>query len=109
MKCSSKYMASILRLIPITLTFLSCLLATNQIRAQDNPYGKFLDELNVSLSGDGRRMTLLNDYRFRDPKGEIWLAKQGSIVDGASIPRVFWSIIGGPLNGPYRNASVIHD
>lgn len=54
-------------------------------------------------------MKLLNDYRFEDPNKEIWLAKKGSTVDGASIPQIFWSIIGGPLDGPYRNASVIHD
>src|SRR5229473_500744 len=27
----------------------------------------------------------------------------------ASIPRAFWSVIGGPLEGQYRNASVFHD
>jgi hypothetical protein len=73
------------------------------------PFGEFLDELNVSLDKGGRKMTLLNDYRFKDPAGEIWLATKGSTVDGASIPRVFWTLIGGPLDGPYRNASVIHD
>jgi hypothetical protein len=77
--------------------------------AQDAAYGKFLDDLNVSLAGDGRKIVLLNNYRFQDPKGDIWLATKGSTVDGASIPRMFWSLIGGPLEGPYRNASVIHD
>lgn len=31
------------------------------------------------------------------------------MVDGASIPRAFWTVIGGPLEGLYRNASVFHD
>jgi hypothetical protein len=30
-------------------------------------------------------------------------------VDGASIPKFAWSIIGGPFEGKYRDASVIHD
>jgi Protein of unknown function (DUF1353) len=33
----------------------------------------------------------------------------GAIVGGASIPQVFWSIIGGPFEDKYREASVIHD
>ncbi|MGJ7497844.1 DUF1353 domain-containing protein [Variovorax sp. RT4R15] len=32
-----------------------------------------------------------------------------SSVDGASIPQAFWSIIRGPFEGSYINASVIHD
>jgi hypothetical protein len=93
----------------ICIAFLTCLFCSEGTRAQGFPHGKFLDELNVALREDGRRMTLLNDYRFQDPKGEIWLATKGSTVDGASIPQVFWSLIGGPLNGVFRNASVIHD
>ncbi len=34
---------------------------------------------------------------------------QGAIVDGASIPRMFWSIIGGLFDEGYRDASIIHD
>ena len=30
-------------------------------------------------------------------------------VDGASIPEVFWSFIGGPFSGKYLKASVVHD
>src|SRR6202007_2255330 len=32
-----------------------------------------------------------------------------AVADGASIPRAFWSLIGGPLEGRYRNASIVHD
>jgi len=51
----------------------------------------------------------LNELRYTDPYGEVWVAPAGSRVDGASIPRVFWTIIGGPFEGKYRNASVLHD
>jgi hypothetical protein len=37
------------------------------------------------------------------------VAPRDSIVDGASIPRVLWSVVGGPLEGQYRNASIVHD
>ena len=54
-------------------------------------------------------MRLLNDYGYVDKNGLAWWVPQGTVVDGASIPQIFWSIIGGPWDGPYRNASVIHD
>lgn len=54
-------------------------------------------------------MTLLNELRYIDPKGAVWIAPAGSKVDGASIPKSLWSIMGGPFEGRYRNASVLHD
>ena len=48
-------------------------------------------------------------FRFRDPNGLLWSVPPGREVDGASIPRPFWSFIGGPFAGRYMNASVIHD
>jgi hypothetical protein len=76
---------------------------------KSHPYGEFLDPLKVDLDPGGYRMILQTDYRFKDSEGNTWTAKKGSTIDGASIPQVFWSIIGGPLDGPFRNASVIHD
>lgn len=72
-------------------------------------FGAYLDELITKWSRDGRGMELLSDYRYRDPGGVIWTAKAGTTVDGASIPSSLWSIVGSPLVGLYRNASVIHD
>jgi len=54
-------------------------------------------------------MTLLSELRYTDPAGGIWIAPPGSVVDGASIPRSLWSLMGGPFEGKYRNASVLHD
>lgn len=54
-------------------------------------------------------MTLLSELRYTDPQGVIWIAPAGSVVDGASIPRSLWSLMGGPFEGKYRNASVLHD
>ena len=54
-------------------------------------------------------MTLLRELRYTDPKGIVWIAPAGSVVDGASIPRPLWSFMGGPFEGKYRNASVLHD
>jgi hypothetical protein len=54
-------------------------------------------------------MTLLQELRYTDPNGTLWIASAGSVVDGASIPRSLWSFMGGPFEGKYRNASVLHD
>jgi hypothetical protein len=34
---------------------------------------------------------------------------RGFVSDGASIPKIFWSIIGSPFVGLYLRASIIHD
>jgi len=54
-------------------------------------------------------MTLLDDFGYVDPGKITWKAPKGHKIDGASIPPVFWSFIGGPFEGKYRNASVVHD
>lgn len=58
---------------------------------------------------DGETMILLEDIHFVDTGGVRWTCKAGDWVDGASIPRFFWRIIGPPLRGKYRAASVFHD
>ena len=46
---------------------------------------------------------------FVDPNGRRWTAPKGTTVNGASIPRPLWSIVGSPFTGDYLRASVIHD
>ena len=72
-------------------------------------WGYFSGPIETRWESDGRTMTLLNELRYTDPKGVVWIAPAGSKVDGASLPRVFWSLVGGPFEGKYRNASVLHD
>lgn len=57
---------------------------------------------------DGRRMRLLDDFTYVDATGKRWRAKKNAVIDGASIPQVFWGA-GGPYEGTYRDASVVHD
>ena len=58
---------------------------------------------------DGRKMKLSENLIYEDPNSVLWIAPKGVIVDGASIPRIAWRIIGTPFTGKYRVASVIHD
>ena len=56
-----------------------------------------------------RCMELLSDFVYVDPNYQVWCAHTGSTVDGASIPRWLWTIMGAPFVGNYRRASVLHD
>jgi hypothetical protein len=76
---------------------------------QSHPWGHYSGAPVTSWNPDGRSMTLLRELRYTDPKGVVWVAPAGSVVDGASIPRSLWSFMGGPFEGKYRNASVLHD
>ena len=104
-------------LVFFAATFAAC--ASDQDQAQvpgveqivpgATKWGFYNGEPVTKWNPDGRTMTLLTELRYTDPKGNVWVAPIGSIVDGASIPRYLWSIMGGPFEGRYRNASVLHD
>ena len=62
------------------------------------------------VSGDPRPVFQLSaPFGFKDPAGRVWPVPSGEKVDGASIPQLFWSFIGGPFEGNYLYASVVHD
>ena len=61
------------------------------------------------LDDHPRNMRLLETITFTDSKGKIWTAEADSIIDGASIPRFFWRVIGSPFVGYYRRPTVFHD
>jgi hypothetical protein len=89
------------------------ILARGQPRAEEaeaaTPLGHFVGVVKTLWSDNGRDMTLLEDFSYIDPDGLEWKAPAGTVTDGASIPQSAWSIIGGPFEGPYRLAAVIHD
>src|SRR5438874_13680711 len=76
---------------------------------QQHPWGYYSGQVEARWENDGRTMTLLSELRYVDPDGLFWIAPAGAVVDGASIPRSLWSLMGGPFDGKYRNASVLHD
>lgn len=72
-------------------------------------FGRFEGDIVSSWDGDGRNMTLRETFAYVDSQNRRWMAPAGSVVNGASIPVAFWSLVGGPFEGQYRNASVVHD
>ena len=72
-------------------------------------WGRFEGQVVARWHDDGREMTLVEPFVYLDPRSLRWDAPAGAVVNGASIPRAFWSLIGGPFEGKFRNASVVHD
>jgi hypothetical protein len=97
----------------IAIGFISACASSREEAIPDQPapssWGHYSGAPVTRWNPDGRSMTLLQDFRYTDPHGTVWVAPAGSIVDGASIPRSLWSFMGGPFEGKYRNASVLHD
>ena len=84
---------------------------TLSVNHPDPRYGVFSTYyLKVEpLNDNTNRVRLLEDLVFIDTKGKKWTAPKGHVVDGATIPKVFQSMIGTPYGGEYVLASVIHD
>lgn len=52
----------------------------------------------------------MQDYVFDSPVlGQTFTIPKGFITDGASTPRIFWSVFGGPFCPKNLEASVQHD
>lgn len=88
-------------------TFTGCCLKKT---TSEMDFGHFVGIVKVEWpAGEERKMKLIEDFSYIDPKGKEWTAKKGYETDGATIPPVFWPIIGGPFEDNYREAAVIHD
>ncbi len=97
-----------------TIVLIICILLAscstkNNSKQPGKGWGKFAGPIRTEWKSRGRKMELLEDVCYIGPDGYEWPAPKGDVVDGASIPKVFWSVIGGPYEGEYRFASVFHD
>ena len=76
-------------------------------------WGNFVGEVVARwLHEDGhdRKMALTEVIIFNDDNNREWDAKPDEIINGASIPPIFWSTFpGSPYIGDYRRAAVLHD
>ena len=70
---------------------------------------RFVGKIETRWLSDGRHMVLLVPYSYVDQANQVWTAPKGTMVDGASIPKVLWSLVGGPFEGKYRGPSILHD
>lgn len=56
------------------------------------------------------RVVLLEDFYYRCPKTQIeTLSKKGFIIDGMTIARILWSILGAPFSPTNIGPAFTHD
>ena len=75
----------------------------------NNTFGRYFGRLLLEPLPDGFHRRLAEAFGFLDARKKRWLVPQHAQVDGASIPRVLWTLIGSPFTGKYLPASVVHD
>jgi hypothetical protein len=71
--------------------------------------GRYEGRPSVVFLSDGRRVKTIEPFAFIDAASLRWEVPSEVTVDGASIPRLLWTLVGGPFEGKYRDASIIHD
>lgn len=72
-------------------------------------WGRFIGRVVTEWIRGERDMVLLEPFVYEAPDGVQWVAPEGSVINGASIPKKLWTIVGAPYTGLYREPSVIHD
>lgn len=75
----------------------------------ETEFGVFDKQPPVRLLTPAPNVELLEDLTFYTAAGQAWPVPKEHVSDGASIPRVFWTPVGGPLSGDYRDAAIVHD
>jgi len=91
----------------ILAIFLLTLCSFAKANAED--FGSYSGQPEVIFSPDGRHMELLKPLIYTARDKQEWVAPAGYKTDGATIPQVAWSFVGGPFSGAYRQAAIIHD
>lgn len=89
------------------LVISSVVLFAPAVQAADK--GRFVGDVVAQWLDNGRAMKLREPFGYEAKDGTQWNVPKDIVIDGATIPSVFWSFIGGPFAGKYRPASVIHD
>jgi len=64
--------------------------------------------LKVDVIAKGRDRRIAEDFTYENDKYKITL-KRGFVTNGASIPKIFWSILSSPFDGPIIYAACVHD
>src|SRR5947207_15116368 len=62
---------------------------------QPDRWGHYSGYVEERWEKDGRTRTLLSELRYTDAKGVAWIAPAGAAVEGASIQRAAWALLGG--------------
>ena len=76
-------------------------------------FGAWKSEADVRLvfprQGNRAHAQLLAPLVWQDLDGATFTVPHGYVSDGASIPKLLWSVFGGPFDGAYIRAAILHD
>lgn len=64
--------------------------------------------MKIQLNSNNNEAILLDDFIAETLKYKFKI-KKGFVFDGASIPKLFWNVIGSPFTGKYKEAALVHD
>ena len=64
-----------------------------------NAKGRYEGRAVVELLDEGRVVSLVEAFSYIDYLSQRWDVPSGAKVDGASIPRALWTLIGAPFEG----------
>jgi hypothetical protein len=99
--------AKALRIVGVCAIVVTVVFSHRASAQQDRFVGDLV--LKDNDAKNGRNFELVEPFGYIDPNGVRWQAEKGLVTDGASIPQVLWSVVGGPYEGNYRRAAIIHD
>lgn len=71
-------------------------------------WGHFEGEVACRRDDGGAGITLLEPLTYVDPRCLRWRVEGGTRIEAVGLPHGFWPVIGGPFEGLFLNASVIH-
>lgn len=69
----------------------------------------YIGEPIVKVLADEENVEMQSTFGFMCSDGYNYWTYPGDQTDGASIPRIFWRLIGSPFTGKYRWAAFLHD
>lgn len=75
----------------------------------EHEFGRYTGKLILEPAQGGQQMKITLDFGFLDADGKHWPVPSGTSVDGASMPKALWTLLGGRWEGKCREASVVHD
>jgi len=88
---------SMLQRLLLSFLVLAFFAHSDRASAACNP--KYVGQLLLEPDANGRSMTVKAPYEYDDAACTAWRVPANAAVDGASIPRGLWTIVGGPWEG----------
>lgn len=68
----------------------------------------FLPNIKISMDEELDKFITLEPLTY-EIMGDVFTVHENFIYDGASIPRIFWTLIGGPFHPDFQKAACLHD